>query len=103
MRPAKPTTRNFGFPPLGWHSLIDQRIQKLTLQEIAVLAQLRAGLPDKLIAFELGLSIAAVRFHLKNVRKKIGAKSRLEAALWASVNFWPPTLLVQIMAAVSPT
>jgi DNA-binding CsgD family transcriptional regulator len=72
---------------------VDPRIGDLTMREIAVLALLRDGLPDKLIAFALGISIMTVRFHLDNASAKIGTKSRVESAIWTDRNFWPPGFL----------
>jgi DNA-binding NarL/FixJ family response regulator len=77
-------------PPISWLACVDPRIKELTLQEIAVLNLMRSGLPDKLVADALGLSISAVRFHWRNASPKIGCRSRIEAALWADRNFWPP-------------
>lgn len=80
-------------PPVEWLALVDPRVKKLTVQEIAVLARLRNGLSDKMIADSLELSVASVRFHLGHACKKIGAASRIEAALWADRNFFPPGFL----------
>ena len=88
-------------PPVEWFALVDQRIRTLTVQEALVLGQLRDGLPDKLIADRLGVSVAAVRFHLRRASRKIGCQSRLEAALWADRNFFPPGFVRALVAITS--
>jgi DNA-binding NarL/FixJ family response regulator len=41
------------------------------------------GLPNKLIARELGISEKTVKAHLTNVFRAIGVTDRTQAALWA--------------------
>ncbi|AGA31983.1 Nitrate/nitrite response regulator protein [Thioalkalivibrio nitratireducens DSM 14787] len=54
----------------------------LTRREQEVLDQIAAGLSNKQIARELGLSEGTVKVHVKHLLKKLGMHSRLEAALW---------------------
>ncbi len=55
----------------------------LTGRECEILARVAAGLSNKEIARELGISDATVKVHLKNVLRKLKLKSRLEAAVWS--------------------
>jgi len=41
------------------------------------------GLSNKLIARSLDITEATVKVHVKNLLKKLGFRSRLEAAVWA--------------------
>lgn len=55
----------------------------LTAREAQTLAHLAAGLSNKEIARELGISDETVKVHIKNLLRKLKLKSRLEAAVWA--------------------
>jgi two-component system, NarL family, nitrate/nitrite response regulator NarL len=56
---------------------------RLTPREREVLDLIASGLNNKLIAKELDLSEGTVKVHVKHLLKKLGLRSRLEAALWA--------------------
>ena len=56
---------------------------RLTPREREVLDLIANGLNNKLIARELDLSEGTVKVHVKHLLKKLGLRSRLEAALWA--------------------
>ena len=56
----------------------DPRQRVLSAREQQVLQRL-AGRRDKQIAAELGLSTHGVRFHLRNLFAKLGARNRAEA------------------------
>ncbi|MEM9342264.1 MAG: response regulator transcription factor [Pseudomonadota bacterium] len=56
----------------------------LTKREVAILARLRAGLENKSIAQELGVSEATVKVHLRAIYRKTGVRNRTQAALWGS-------------------
>ncbi len=51
----------------------------LTPREIEVLRLLVRGMADKAIAHELGIAHITVRLHLRNVYRKLGAQSRVDA------------------------
>ena len=53
----------------------------LTKRETEILEWLCQGLPNKLIADQLGLSIETVRVHLKRIYEKLHVHSRTEAAM----------------------
>jgi two-component system nitrate/nitrite response regulator NarL len=55
----------------------------LTDREREILQALAQGLSNKLIARNLGIAEATVKVHVKNLLKKLGFRSRLEAAVWA--------------------
>lgn len=55
----------------------------LTKREAQVVQKLRLGKPNKIIAYELGISISTVKVHLRNIMRKTGATNRVEAALRA--------------------
>ena len=55
----------------------------LTKREHEILSGLEHGLTNKLIARDLDITEATVKVHVKNLLKKLGFRSRLEAAVWA--------------------
>ncbi len=55
----------------------------LTKREQEILDGLARGLSNKLIARSLDITDATVKVHVKNLLKKLGFRSRLEAAVWA--------------------
>jgi two-component system nitrate/nitrite response regulator NarL len=55
----------------------------LTPREEQILALISRGYSNKLIARELGLTVGTVKVHVKHVLKKLGLKTRVEAAVWA--------------------
>jgi DNA-binding NarL/FixJ family response regulator len=64
----------------------------LTCRETEVVEKLRMGKPNKIIAYELGISISTVKVHLRNIMRKTGATNRVEAVLMTSVasgSTWP--------------
>ena len=58
----------------------------LSEREREVLAMVAEGLPNKLIARELGISEKTVKAHLTSVFRRIGVTDRTQAALWAERN-----------------
>lgn len=55
----------------------------LTQREIENLKLIASGNSNKEIARKLGITEATVKVHNKNLFKKLGLKSRVEAAMWA--------------------
>jgi DNA-binding NarL/FixJ family response regulator len=55
----------------------------LTDREQEVLRLVARGLPNKLIARELGISEKTVKAHLTTVFQRIGVTDRVQAAMWA--------------------
>lgn len=62
----------------------------LTPRETEVLHQVAAGLPNKEVARNLGLSLATVRNHVHNILVKLGVHSKLEAVSLSFRNGWIP-------------
>ncbi|MFW8637140.1 helix-turn-helix transcriptional regulator [Cribrihabitans pelagius] len=62
----------------------------LSDREQLILAKLTEGATNKSIANELGICEATVKVHLRTCFRKIGAKNRTQAALWASEQLPPP-------------
>lgn len=60
-----------------------QKIAKLTPQQFRVLSMLCAGLLNKQIAAELGVTEATVKAHMTAVMEKLGASNRTQAVLLA--------------------
>ena len=54
----------------------------LTPAEWRVLAELRTGAPNAEIAVRLGVSIATVKFHIRNIRSKLELQDRDDVAAW---------------------
>ena len=58
-------------------------IDSLTQREVENLKLIASGKSNKEIARKLGITEATVKVHNKNLFKKLGLKSRVEAAMWA--------------------
>jgi DNA-binding CsgD family transcriptional regulator len=54
--------------PRGW----------LTSRQSEVLRELRQGKPNKIIAYELGMSESTVKVHIRNIMRKVGATNRTQ-------------------------
>lgn len=59
------------------------RVRDLTPQQFRVLQMLGAGLLNKQMAFELGVSEATVKAHMTAILRKLGASNRTQAVLIA--------------------
>jgi DNA-binding NarL/FixJ family response regulator len=57
--------------------------EKLTEREREVCSLVRDGLPNKLIARQLGISEKTVKANLSRIFRKLGVYDRTQAALWA--------------------
>ena len=66
----------------GLAKLVPERMQAdLTPREQHVLAALKLGLPNKLIALKLNLSENTVKMHIQHIMRKCRARNRTEAVL----------------------
>ncbi|MEU6760563.1 helix-turn-helix transcriptional regulator [Streptomyces sp. NPDC046685] len=70
--------------PAAAQQLITTGVQ-LTEQESAVFLCLATGASNKELAVELQLSVSTVKFHVVNIRAKLGGISRLQACLLAAL------------------
>ena len=50
----------------------------LTSRQSEVLRELRQGKPNKIIAYELGMSESTVKVHIRNIMRKVGATNRTQ-------------------------
>lgn len=57
-------------------------LAKLTSREHEILKLIAKGLSNKQIARDLDISDGTVKVHVKHVLKKLGLRSRVEAAVW---------------------
>jgi two-component system nitrate/nitrite response regulator NarL len=57
-------------------------LENLTGRELEILKLIAKGLSNKLIARELDISDGTVKVHVKHLLKKLGLRSRVEAAVW---------------------
>ena len=62
---------------------IAARIRELTPQQFRVLQMLGAGLLNKQIGYELGVSEATIKAHMSAILRKLGASNRTQAVLLA--------------------
>lgn len=60
-----------------------QPIEPLTEREEEVLLTVAAGLTNAEIADQLHISLSTVKFHLASLMQKLGARNRVEIAIWA--------------------
>lgn len=58
-------------------------LEGLTEREREILKHISNGESNKVIARELSIAEATVKVHVKHLLKKLGLKSRVEAAVWA--------------------
>ena len=58
-------------------------IENLTHREFEILRAIAGGNSNKAIANKLGITEGTVKVHVKNMLKKLGLKTRVEAAVWA--------------------
>jgi two-component system nitrate/nitrite response regulator NarL len=63
-----------------------RELRDLTEREQAVLRCLAEGQSNKLIARTLSITEGTVKVHVKHLLKKLGFRSRVEAAVWATEN-----------------
>ena len=71
------------------HSAADMDVaQTLTRREFDVLCCVAAGLSNREIAAQLGITDGTVKVHVKHLLKKLAFRSRVEAAIWASYTVW---------------
>jgi len=61
----------------------DASVADLTPREMEILCHLAAGKSNKAIAAELGIADGTVKLHVKAVLRKLGVRSRVEAAVFA--------------------
>ena len=59
------------------------RVRELTPQQFRVLQMLGAGLLNKQIGYELGVSEATIKAHMTAILRKLGASNRTQAVLLA--------------------
>lgn len=51
----------------------------LTSRQVSVLAHLKQGKPNKIIAYDLHMSESTVKVHIRNIMRKMGATNRTQA------------------------
>lgn len=74
-----------GPPSLPYHQGEQgETLEDLTPRELEVLKLLAEGLPNKTIAFRLGVTEHTVKFHVNAILRKLGAQSRTEAVVRAT-------------------
>ena len=59
-----------------------QDLNILTRRELQILKSIAAGLSNKLIGRKLDIAESTVKVHVKHLLKKLGFRSRVEAAVW---------------------
>ncbi len=60
----------------------EDRLELLTSKEREVLHLIAEGLANKMIGRKLSISEGTVKVHVKRLLKKLGVRSRVEAAVW---------------------
>jgi len=58
-------------------------LSELTTREVEILRLVLAGHTNKAIAAEIFISEKTVEYHLDNIYRKIGVRTRLRAGVWA--------------------
>jgi two-component system nitrate/nitrite response regulator NarL len=62
----------------------------LTEQETRILEHIAGGLSNKVIGKELDITEGTVKVHVKHILRKLGLRSRVEAAVWAVEHLHKP-------------
>ena len=62
---------------------LTQPIEPLTKREEQVLAQVASGMSNSEIASKLYITLSTVKTHLASLMAKLGARNRVEIAIWA--------------------
>lgn len=62
---------------------IDLKSVPLSERELHIVQWLADGCPNKVIATKLDITEATVKVHVKTILKKLGARNRTQAAIWA--------------------
>lgn len=57
-------------------------LNSLTRRELQILKHIAEGLSNKLIGRKLDIAESTVKVHVKHLLKKLGLRSRVEAAIW---------------------
>ena len=57
-------------------------LNALTRRELQIIKYIAEGLSNKLIGRKLGIAESTVKVHVKHLLKKLGLRSRVEAAIW---------------------
>src|SRR5262249_19303416 len=72
-------------PAVNPDSAADRRpaATRLTSRQLEVLSGLQQGKPNKVIAFELGMSESTVKVHIRQIMDKLHARNRTQVALIA--------------------
>jgi len=70
---------------------VASRLASLTPQQFRVLSMLSAGLLNKQIAYELGVSEATIKAHMTAIMQKLGATNRTQAVVLAQRLSLEPT------------
>jgi DNA-binding NarL/FixJ family response regulator len=68
---------------LGQHPPCVSRNVRLTQRQERILGLLSAGMTNRQIAVELGLSVKTVEFHMGSIFSVLGVRSRVEAAMYS--------------------
>jgi DNA-binding NarL/FixJ family response regulator len=71
------------FADLRTSEPLRQPIEPLTAREEEVMASVARGLTNAEIASELHISLSTVKTHLASLMNKLGARNRVEIAMWA--------------------
>ena len=71
-------------PAAAPHQPAEQAARGLSTREIEILRLVAAGTATEQIAHDLQISVHTVRNHIRNVRSKLGVKTKLDAVLAAS-------------------
>ena len=63
-----------------------QQSPALSSRETAILKRLMLGSSNKAIAYKMAITEATVKVHIKSILRKIRARNRTQAAIWAVTN-----------------
>ncbi|HVH74581.1 MAG TPA: response regulator transcription factor [Stellaceae bacterium] len=75
-----------------------------TVREKAVLAQLKCGKPNKVIAHELSMSVSTVKAHVRSIMRKLRVRNRTEAVsrTFGQISLTAAIAVIGIADALAP-
>jgi DNA-binding NarL/FixJ family response regulator len=80
---ATQSSDTFAFDQPRSATTAEERFEKLTPRELAVLSVLAIGAQNKIIAYRLGMSMSTVKAHMHSIIRKLHVRNRTEAVVAA--------------------
>ena len=96
-----PRSPDRDLPSKGHHATVDVETSEhvafattknLSVRELAVVDLIRRGMQNKLIAYELNISVSTVKAHMHSIIRKLNVNNRTELAVMARTIYSTPEM-----------